>query len=80
GTDFDAIVRSSNYNTIVAATEAEVSDRIDAIEARVRPYLGEAKAAEFVAEYRGDAALGVGTPEQLIERFAAMKKLGLGYQ
>ena len=80
GTDFDAIVRSANYNTIVARTEAEVADRIDAIEARVNPFIGEAKAADFVAEYRGGNALGVGTPEQLVERFADMAARGLGYQ
>ncbi len=80
GTDFDAIVRSSNYNTILASTEAEVADRIDAIEARVLPYLGEAEAAKFVAEYRGGSAIGVGTPEQLVERFTDLKKRGLGYQ
>ena len=80
GTDFDAIVRSSNYNIVVASTEAEVSDRIDAIEARVVPYLGADKAADFVAEYRSGSALGVGTPEQLVERFADMAARGLGYQ
>jgi len=79
GTDFDAITRSSNYNTIVAATEAEVVSRIDAIEARVTPYLGEAKAAEFVSEYRSGDALGVGTPEQIVERLTGMQELGLGY-
>lgn len=79
GTDFDAITRSANYNTIVAATEAEVAQRIDAIEARVTPYLGEAKAAEFVSEYRSSEALCVGTPEQIVERLSEMQALGLGY-
>jgi F420-dependent oxidoreductase-like protein len=80
GTDFDAIVRSSNYNTIIAATEAEVTAKIDAIEARVAPYLGESTAAEFVADYRSGNELGVGTPEQLVERFSDMASRGLGYQ
>jgi alkanesulfonate monooxygenase SsuD/methylene tetrahydromethanopterin reductase-like flavin-dependent oxidoreductase (luciferase family) len=79
GTDFGAIVRSADYNTIVANTEAELADRIDAIEARVTPYLGEAGAAGFVAEYRTGNALAVGTPEQIIERFADMKRRGLEY-
>jgi F420-dependent oxidoreductase-like protein len=79
GTDFEAITRSANYNTIIARTEAEVADRIDAIEARVTPYIGEAKAAEFVAEYRGGQAIGVGTPEQVAERLTAMGTRGLGY-
>ena len=79
GRDFDAITRSANYNTIVAATESEVSERIDAIEARVTPYLGSDKAAEFVSEYRSGTAIGVGTPEQIIERLTELKGLGLGY-
>ena len=79
GTEFDAITRSANYNTVIGATEAEVTERIDAIERRVTPYLGEAGAEEFVAEYRSGHAQGVGTPEQVIERLTAMKERGLAY-
>ena len=79
GTDFDRIVRSANYNTIVAAAEQEVSGRVDAIEARVTPFLGAAKAADFVAEYRGGNATCVGTPAQVIERLSEMRELGLDY-
>lgn len=35
GTDFDAIVRSTNINTVVASTEAEVADKLDALRARL---------------------------------------------
>lgn len=79
GRNFDEIVRSSNYNVVIADTEAEVAKRLDAIEARVTPYLGEAKAADFMAEYRSGNALGVGTPEQIIERLSGMKEKGLAY-
>jgi F420-dependent oxidoreductase-like protein len=79
GTDFEAIVRSSNYNTIVAETEAEVQDRIDAVGARLTPYLGAERAAGVIAEYRSDHALGVGTPEQIVEKLRPMVDLGLGY-
>jgi alkanesulfonate monooxygenase SsuD/methylene tetrahydromethanopterin reductase-like flavin-dependent oxidoreductase (luciferase family) len=79
GTDFDAIVRSSNYNTVIAATEAEVAERIDALEARVAPYLGPELTARSMAEYRSDAAIGVGTPEQIVERLRPLGELGLGY-
>jgi F420-dependent oxidoreductase-like protein len=79
GTDFDAIVRSANYNTIIARTESEVSERIDAIEARVVPYIGEVKAGEFVAEYRSGKALAVGTPEQVVEKLTDMRSRGLAY-
>ena len=78
GTDFDAIVRSSNYNTVIGATEAEVADRIDAIEARVAPFLGK-RTEGFMREYRSGTALCVGTPEQVVERLSDMKARGLGY-
>ena len=79
GTEFDAITRSANYNTVIGATEAEVTERIDAIERRVTPYLGEVGAEEYVAEYRSGHAQGVGTPDQVVERLAGMKERGLAY-
>ena len=79
GTDFGRIVRSANYNCIVAPTEREVQDGIAALEARVTPYLGEAQAAKFAAEYRSENALAVGTPEQIVERLNGMRSRGLGY-
>jgi F420-dependent oxidoreductase-like protein len=79
GRDFDEIVRSANYNVVIADTEADVADRLDTLEARVAPYLGEAKTAQFMAEYRNGKVLGVGTPDQLVERFSGMKDRGLSY-
>jgi F420-dependent oxidoreductase-like protein len=79
GTDYDRIVRSANYNCVIASSEAEVEERLRAIEARVMPHLGEEGAARFVAEYRSPNALGVGTPEQVIERLRGMADRGLGY-
>jgi len=79
GTDFDAIVRSANYNTVIGATEAEVAERLAAIEARATPYLGDDAAGDFMAEYRSGNALCVGTPEQVVERLTDMKQRGLAY-
>ncbi|MGO2746085.1 LLM class F420-dependent oxidoreductase [Microbacterium sp.] len=78
GTDFDAIVRSANYNTVVGSTEAEVADRIAAIEARVAPHLGD-RTESFMQNYRSEDAICVGTPEQIIERMQDMSARGLGY-
>ncbi|MCU1545391.1 MAG: class F420-dependent oxidoreductase, partial [Homoserinimonas sp.] len=78
GTDFDAIVRSANYNTVIASTESEVAARIAAIEARVTPYIGADRAEAFVSEYRDPNAVAVGTPERIIERMLGMKQRGLG--
>lgn len=78
GTDFDAIVRSAVFHTVVAETEAEVQRRIDRIEARVAASMGEQRAAEYVAPFRSPKPETlVGTPEQILERLAAYD--GLGY-
>jgi F420-dependent oxidoreductase-like protein len=78
GRDFAEIVRSANYNTVIGETEAEVADRLDAIEARVRPFLGETT-ERFMADYRSGRAVGVGTVEQVAERLAALGDQGLAY-
>jgi alkanesulfonate monooxygenase SsuD/methylene tetrahydromethanopterin reductase-like flavin-dependent oxidoreductase (luciferase family) len=78
GTDFDAIVRSSNFNTIIGETEAEVQSRIDRLEARLATSMGDRRAAGYVAQYRTpNAEALVGTPEQVLEKLAAYP--GLGY-
>jgi F420-dependent oxidoreductase-like protein len=77
GRDFSSITRSSNFNTIVASTESEVADRIAALHARVLPHLGEAKAADFIADYA--TSDGVGTPEQVVGKLARRRELGLEY-
>ena len=78
GTDFDAIVRSTDYDTVIAETEAEVAERLDAIEARVRPHLGE-RTEGFMRGLRSPRAIGVGTPEQIVEKLQDMSRRGLGY-
>ncbi|WP_022887176.1 LLM class F420-dependent oxidoreductase [Glaciibacter superstes] len=78
GTDFEAITRSANYYTIIGSTEAEVAERINAVEARVAPYIGDAKAAEYVAAYRNGVEIAA-TPEQVIERLTDMRSRGLTY-
>ncbi len=79
GTDFDAIVRSANYSSIVAPTEREVQERIDALEARLEPYLGAETAQRYARSYRSRKALAVGTPEQVVERMREMHSLGMSY-
>ncbi len=78
GTSFDAITRSSSFNTIIASTASEVEERIRAVEARVLPYLGEERAASYVAPYRAGSGLA-GTPEQVVERLSDMNDRGMGY-
>ena len=77
GRDFDTITRSSNFNTIVGATEAEAADRLAAVIARLRPHIGDARAAAIEAEYLSSP--GFGTAEQVAERLAERATHGLGY-
>ena len=78
GTDFDAIVRSSNFNVVIAATEAEVQERLSALQAQLAAVIGEDRAKSFVdGMLRTSAA--VGTPEQVIENLTKVRDLGLGY-
>jgi len=78
GTDFDVITRSSEFHTIIGATEAEVAERRRAIEARLLPVLGEANTARALAPFDGPQGL-VGTPEQVCEKLVTSRELGMGY-
>ncbi|GAA4424850.1 LLM class F420-dependent oxidoreductase [Georgenia halophila] len=77
GTDFDQITRSSNYNVMIGATEAEVEERQREHAARLNPYLTSDELDKQVAGYRGMPAHG--TPEQVVEKLSAVKDLGMSY-
>jgi F420-dependent oxidoreductase-like protein len=77
GRDFSSVTRSSNFNTIVGATEAEAADRLAAVIARLRPHVGDERAAAIEADYVSSP--GFGTPEQVAERLAERVRHGLGY-
>lgn len=79
GTDFGAITRSANYNTIVGATEAEVQERIQTVVDRVTRHIGAEQAERYRHQYYGADASAVGTPEQIVERLTDMKKRGMTY-
>jgi len=77
GTDFDAIVRSANYNVAIGRTEREVQDRLEALRARLEPIVGAEKADGALSAFRGMPA--VGTPEQIVENLTALQKQGMEY-
>ncbi|MBM7506003.1 LLM class F420-dependent oxidoreductase [Agromyces aurantiacus] len=79
GRDFDSIVRSANFNTVIGTSEADVAARLERLEARVAPYLGTGATRRFIGDYRSHAAIAVGTVDQVIERLLDMKRRGLGY-
>ncbi|WP_439590813.1 LLM class F420-dependent oxidoreductase [Microbacterium sp.] len=77
GRDFAAITRSTNFNTIVAPTEAEARDRLALVKDRLLPHVGQAHADRIEQDYLGSP--GFGTPEQVVERLAERAEHGLGY-
>lgn len=79
GTDFEAITRSSNYNIVIGRDEAEVQDKVEKFLSRMRPHVGEERAAAARATLTSEKTLGCGTPEQIAERFTAMGRAGVGY-
>ena len=79
GTDFERIVRSANFNTIIGETEADVADKVAALRDRMMRYVGEAKADEFMLQFEQGRTQGVGTPEQIVERLREVQALGMSY-
>ena len=78
GTDYDAIVRSANFNAVLGESEAEVTDRV----ARVRDrQVGKADAAAVDAMLSTVTApeSASGTPEKVIEKLTRMRELGCEY-
>jgi F420-dependent oxidoreductase-like protein len=77
GTDFDAIVRSANYNVAIGRTQAEADERLEQLKARLVPHVGEEKAETQLASIRGLPAHG--TPEQIVEKLSDLKNRGMSY-
>lgn len=77
GRDVSGIVLSANFNVVIGETESDAAARVDALEARVAPYLGDATAG-FMNDYRDGTAL-VGTPAQIADRLSEMREHGLDY-
>jgi F420-dependent oxidoreductase-like protein len=80
GTDYDAIVRSANFNVFIGETEADVQKRIDAHKARMEPYVGAEKAENSIAQQTlNGAGAAVGTPAQIVEKLGKFREVGLTY-
>ncbi|WP_127818569.1 LLM class F420-dependent oxidoreductase [Microbacterium sp. CPCC 204701] len=77
GRDFASITRTSNFNTIVGATEAEAHERLAAVMARLTPHLGQDRADKLEQEYRDSPAFG--SVEQVAERLAERERHGIAY-
>jgi F420-dependent oxidoreductase-like protein len=77
GRDFDEIVRSSNYNVVIGAEQAEVEARLAAIEERFATVLGPERAKSRTEELRTGPL--VGTPEQIVATLKSLEGLGMTY-
>lgn len=77
GRPFDQIVRSANYNVVIGRDDAEVAERLDAIEARFVPVLGADGARARTRELREGPL--VGTPERIVGTLRELEALGMTY-
>ena len=77
GTDYDAIVRSANFNVVIGETEKDVQDRLAWFRSRIETLIPADRVESTVSQY-ADSQL-CGTPEQIAERLTALKKLGMTY-
>jgi alkanesulfonate monooxygenase SsuD/methylene tetrahydromethanopterin reductase-like flavin-dependent oxidoreductase (luciferase family) len=78
GRDFAQITRSANINVVIGDTEKDVKERL----AWLRAHYVAAGVPEGSVDQQiqaQTAGVGVGTPEQIVEKLTALKALGLGY-
>jgi F420-dependent oxidoreductase-like protein len=76
GTEFDAIVRSANFNVVIGETEQDVADKLAWVKAHYQPLISAEAIERYMGLYTGGL---VGTPEQIVERLTKAQEAGLGY-
>ncbi|HEX7992348.1 MAG TPA: hypothetical protein VF506_00410, partial [Streptosporangiaceae bacterium] len=77
GTDFDAIVRSSNFNVIIGETDKDVADKLAWVRAHYEPLIP----ADVLERNYTMLSTGplVGTPEKIVEHLTELRGLGMDY-
>ena len=75
GTDFESIVRSTNFNILCAETEAEVDDKLSWLVDKLTEFVSRERAERYGALYKRLS----GTPEQVAERLRPWADQGMGY-
>jgi F420-dependent oxidoreductase-like protein len=78
GTDYDAIVRSANFNAVIGSSDADVKERLVRVQSRLGSVVGDG-AAEAMVGTIGAPESATGTPEQVVERLQRMRDLGCEY-
>ena len=77
GTDFDAIVRSANFNIIIGESASDVGDKLDWVRAHYQPLIPEESLERNLAMLSSGPL--VGTPEKITEELTQLRGLGLEY-
>ncbi len=75
GSDFDSIVRSSNFNVVCAEAESGVEDKKKWVYEHFKKYVSDEKAQRSAKEYD----LMSGTPDQIVERMKQWEEAGMTY-
>jgi F420-dependent oxidoreductase-like protein len=78
GTDYDAIVRSANFNAVIGESEKDVDDRFERLRARQITKANE-QAVEVMLNNAKSPDSATGTPEQVVEKLKRMRDLGCEY-
>ena len=78
GTDYGAIVRSANFNAVVAHSESEVTERVERIRSR-QTSKANPEAVDAMLSTITSPESAAGTPEQIVERLTRLKNLGCEY-
>ena len=78
GTDYDAIVRSANFNAVIGESEADVKDRVERIRAR-QAAKANPQAVEAMLSAMSAPESASGTPEQVVEKLQRMRDRGCEY-
>jgi alkanesulfonate monooxygenase SsuD/methylene tetrahydromethanopterin reductase-like flavin-dependent oxidoreductase (luciferase family) len=78
GTDYDAIVRSANFNAVIGESDADVKARVERLRARQAAKANEAAVDGMLAMVTSpDSASG--TTEHVVEKLQRMSELGCEY-
>jgi F420-dependent oxidoreductase-like protein len=77
GRDFGSITRSSNFNTIVGATDEEARERLAVVKERLLPHVGQERADQIERDYL--ASPGFGSVERVVEQLAERERHGITY-
>lgn len=78
GRDYDEIVRSANYNVIIGANQKDIDGKLELTRYRfIDGGASESKADRQIEMLRNGPL--VGTPEQISERLATLRDLGMKY-